>query len=956
MRNIYSIFALLILSLWPSLHAKAASETTLVVKTNKTTGVGADSVSFSLSKSPALSFTNERLLIMTQSFSKSLKDVISVKFSPVEVPEASSGTIEPANTIPMGKDYVPKTPEYNQTPIFVPIPSSLSSASFSLSPTSYDYTGEEIRPEVTVKSGETVLRKDVDYEVTYQNNINPGTATITLTGKGAYFGSAIVTFTIVLPPSFITTINGQAVEPSLNVMGNLTIATYVTPTGIVTLNNYYAQPGAKVTVWLQPAEGYWASKDSINIALTDNDVSDLSQITSYYYTMPESGVVTMDIKFYERTDISQDIVTFDASDYKYEGTPVVPVVTVQHDTITLKPDVDFTVAVSDNDAPGLAHLSITGVNRYMGTIDTTFVIKTPYVDLTELSPQVTIAEDSVVYTGQPFTPAVTVTVDGQELVEDTDYTVTYSDNIHAGLGQLTINGIGNYRGTIDTTFVINKALLTVKADTLTRTYGEENPTLTYVMTGFVGEDSADSLTQLPVAATEATAESSVGDYDITLGGGEADDYDFDYVPATLTVVPADMTGVQVTFAEETPVYTGEPVTPAFSVQRGNAMLTADADYDVTFTDNTNAGMATLTIEGRGNYTGATDTTFVIGKALLTVKADTLAKVFGDETPTLTYAVTGFVGNEDATVLTHQPEAATEATVESAVGEYAITIGGAEADNYDFDYVPATLTVTPRSLADATLTMPSDSVAYTSRPVLPELSVQRGSVVLTEGTDYQVTASDNTEVGTAALTIEGQGNYEGRIDTTFVIYLKPSLHVVINDEQITPEIDELFNNSAPATFESEQGVIEVDNLYATTGSTVVLTVTPKRPYYIFKEDISGIELIGSNPADSTAQHRYRYVVPEGGEVIIEAVFSVDSIALGISNRTVDGLRFEVVDGKTVRVLGAREAAPVSVFDARGQQVDAEVARSERELIVRLANQPQGLYIIKVNNKTFKVYRK
>ena len=241
-------------------------------------------------------------------------------------------------------------------------------------------------------------------------------------------------------------------------------------------------------------------------------------------------------------------------------------------------------------------------------------------------------------------------------------------------------------------------------------------------------------------------------------------------------------------------------------------------------------------------------------------------------------------------------------------------------------------------------------------MLPELSVQRGSVVLTEGTDYQVTASDNTEVGTAALTIEGQGNYEGQIDTTFVIYLKPSLHVVINDEQITPEIDELFNNSAPATFESEQGVIEVDNLYATTGSTVVLTVTPKRPYYIFKEDISGIELIGSNPADSTAQHRYRYVVPEGGEVIIEAVFSVDSIALGISNRPTGALRFEVVDGQTVRVLGARETAPVSIFDARGQQVAAEVVRSERELIVRLANQPQGLYIIKVNNNTFKVYRK
>jgi len=163
----------------------------------------------------------------------------------------------------------------------------------------------------------------------------------------------------------------------------------------------------------------------------------------------------------------------------------------------------------------------------------------------------------------------------------------------------------------------------------------------------------------------------------------------------------------------------------------------------------------------------------------------------------------------------------------------------------------------------------------------------------------------------------------------------------------------LNNSSPATFVSEQGSIMVDNYYALAGSTVMLTVTPNQPYYIFKENISGINLFGNNPTDSTMQQHYRYIVPQNGVVVIEAEFVIPS---AISNRTVDDLRFEVVDGKTVRVLGAREAAPVSVFDARGQQVDAEVARSERELIVRLANQPQGLYIIKVNNKTFKVYRK
>lgn len=501
-------------------------------------------------------------------------------------------------------------------------------------------------------------------------------------------------------------------------------------------------------------------------------------------------------------------------------------------------------------------------------------------DLSDAELALVDQQQTFVYTGDSIQPACTLTLNGQPLVEGTDYTIGYQNNVNAGTATITAMSMGHFSGTVTKTFEITKAPLTVKADTQTTTYGEEIPILTYEIAGFVGDDADSCLSKQPVIVTEAAANSPVGEYAITVDGAEADNYVFTYVDATLYV----------------------------------------------------------------------------SKALLTVKADTLTKVYGDENPALIYTVTGFVGDEDATVLTQQPEVATEATADSSVGVYAITLTGGVAVNYDFDYVPATLTVTPRSLADATLTMAADSLAYTGQPVLPELTVQHGSVVLTVGEDYQVTASDNTEVGTATLTIEGQGNYDGRIDTTFVVYLKPSLRVVINDELITPVIDELFNNSAPATFESEQGVIEVDNLYATTGNTVVLTVTPKRPYYIFKEDISGIDLIGSNPADSMAQRRYRYVVPEEGEVAIEAVFSVDSIALGIGNHMAGALRFEVVDGKTVRVLGARKTAPVSIFDARGQLVAAEVARSERELMVRLANQPQGLYIIKVNNNTFKVYRK
>ena len=61
------------------------------------------------------------------------------------------------------------------------------------------YTGSAIEPAVTVKDGETTLTLGTDYEVAYSNNVNAGTATVTITGKGNYSGETAATFTIVYP-------------------------------------------------------------------------------------------------------------------------------------------------------------------------------------------------------------------------------------------------------------------------------------------------------------------------------------------------------------------------------------------------------------------------------------------------------------------------------------------------------------------------------------------------------------------------------------------------------------------------------------------------------------------------------------------------------------------------------------------------------------------------------------
>ena len=59
------------------------------------------------------------------------------------------------------------------------------------------YTGKEIRPEVKVTSNGHPLKEEQDYDIVYQNNIEVGKASITVTGKGAYAGEQTIEFNIV---------------------------------------------------------------------------------------------------------------------------------------------------------------------------------------------------------------------------------------------------------------------------------------------------------------------------------------------------------------------------------------------------------------------------------------------------------------------------------------------------------------------------------------------------------------------------------------------------------------------------------------------------------------------------------------------------------------------------------------------------------------------------------------
>ena len=76
------------------------------------------------------------------------------------------------------------------------VPASIASATIGAI-ADQTHTGAAITPAPAVKVGSVTLKSGTDYTLGYKNNVNVGTATITVTGKGNYTGSKDVTFKIV---------------------------------------------------------------------------------------------------------------------------------------------------------------------------------------------------------------------------------------------------------------------------------------------------------------------------------------------------------------------------------------------------------------------------------------------------------------------------------------------------------------------------------------------------------------------------------------------------------------------------------------------------------------------------------------------------------------------------------------------------------------------------------------
>ncbi|MDR2450004.1 MAG: T9SS type A sorting domain-containing protein, partial [Prevotellaceae bacterium] len=146
-------------------------------------------------------------------------------------------------------------------------------------------------------------------------------------------------------------------------------------------------------------------------------------------------------------------------DQTYTGAAVTPAPALAiTDGHTLVENTDYTVNYNDNTLIGTATVTITGINNYTATRQTSFNISRKSI----ADADITVAPiPDQTYTGAAIAPPVVVVYGASTLTGLTDYTTGYTNNVNVGTAKVTITGAGNYSGAIDVTFDILEANQTI---------------------------------------------------------------------------------------------------------------------------------------------------------------------------------------------------------------------------------------------------------------------------------------------------------------------------------------------------------------------------------------------------------------------------------------------------------------------------------------------------------------
>ena len=386
-----------------------------------------------------------------------------------------------------------------------------------------------------------------------------------------------------------------------------------------------------------------------------------------------------------------------------------------------------------------------------------------------VSPTITLSQSTYTYNGSACKPTVTVK-DGSTTIASSEYTVSYSNNTNAGTATVTITDKsgGNYNVSGSKTFTINKVTPTVTAPTpKTLTFNNANQvlanagstnwgTIQYCLNNSGGTYSTTVPSASAANTTYKVWYKVVGDSNIN-----------DVAPASIDCMIAEkrVTTPTIVLNPTSYTYNGSACQPTVTVKDGSTVIPA-SEYTKTFSNNTNAGTATVTISDNtaGNYYISGTTTFTINKASGSVSTKPTKK-------SLTY-------NGSAQSLVNAGSGTGKMLyVLSGSTSWSETIPtGTNATSYTVCYKASASTNYNESA--------SGSVAVTISAVTPTVTAPKACGLTYNGNAQNLVSGGSTNYGTLVYSTTSGGTYsttipQGTNATSYTVWYKVSGNTNIN---------------------------------------------------------------------------------------------------------------------------------------------------------------------------------
>ena len=661
----------------------------------------------------------------------------------------------------------------------------------------YDGNVHENKPVVKdTKTGATLV-EGTDYTLSYKGDTtNAGTVTVTIIGVGNYTGSHNVEYQITKRNVTLTSATASKVYDK-------------TP-----LTNSNITIGGDGFAKLEGAS-YHVTGSQTNVGDSDNEftykLNDDTKDSNY----------NIEVKFGKLYITTQDgqvivVITGHKKTYDYDGTEktvdgydvsITEGSTYAETDFTFNGNAEVKATVANTYPMGLKASDFTNNNTNYSSVmfvvnDGSLVINPKSIipdgpdtpDEKKTGIEVTDPEGSI-YDGLPHVNPLTVTdtKTGKDLVENKDYTLTYSsDVINVGTVEVNVKGTGNYTGEFTKTYKITPKEYTVTTDSAKKVYDGTALTAGGKIEGIVDGE----VVVVHTTGSQTEVGSTPNTYKLEWKKASSKNYKLkeDSI-GTLTVTEQTIdpgkdpdnpnpnySGVTINNPSNS-VYDGKKHkwSPAVTDKEGNALVEG-TDYEVAYStsDFRNVGIIEVIITGIGNYTGTVTRTYEITPKAYTVTTESAKKVYDGTALTAGGKIEGIVSGETVEFTT------TGSRTDEGTSKNTYSLkwnGSAIETNYKLAKESiGDLTVTPKSIipdepdtpddkkTGITVSNPKDSKydGKEHKEVLTVTDTKTGKE-LVAGTDYSVTySSDLVNAGTVKVTVAGLGNYSGSFTKTYKI--------------------------------------------------------------------------------------------------------------------------------------------------------------------------------------------